>query len=84
MESSTRTGKPESTEAHDEVVRGQKGNPLFRIRHQRGSITLLLPLERLSKESLREARNFLAGLLQHATEQPSGNKGKNRRLWEGH
>jgi ParB family chromosome partitioning protein len=59
-----------STTVHDEVIRGHNGDPLFRIRHQHRSIAVLLPHERISKDSLQEIRTFLAGLLQNATLQP--------------
>jgi len=82
MDSSVRSRRRASATIHDEVVRGQNGDLLFRIRHQNRSIAVLLPNERVSKKSLQEIRQFLAGLLQHTTEQPSEIGEENRRMWE--
>jgi hypothetical protein len=64
------------------VVRGLDGDLLFRIRHQHRSIAVLLPNERVSKKSLQEIRTFLAGLLQHTTEQPLENGEENTPTWD--
>lgn len=82
MDSSTHPRRKASIIIRDEVVRGRNGDPLFRIRHQHRSIAVLLPNYRVSKQSLQEIRTFLAGLLQHTTEQPPEIGEENTRTWE--
>jgi ParB family transcriptional regulator, chromosome partitioning protein len=82
MDNSVHPKRKASTTLCDEVVRGLDGDPLFRIRHQHRSIAVLLPNERVSKKSLQEIRTFLAGLLQHTTEQPLENGEENTPTWD--
>jgi ParB family chromosome partitioning protein len=49
---------------HDVVVRGQNGAALFRIRHQRQWVALLLPLDRLGERTMRDISNAVTGILQ--------------------
>lgn len=37
---------------HDKVIHGKDGAPLFRIRHQRDSIVLILPMDKISAKTL--------------------------------
>ena len=52
--------------AHDEIVKDSRGIPLFRIRQQRNSISLLLPIEKVSALSLEKVRRALCCILQDA------------------
>jgi hypothetical protein len=79
-DNSPRPGRRATTGDHDEIVRGQDGDLLFRIRYQRRLIALQLPVDRVSKESLREIRGFFTELLQHETEQLSGNNGEREHM----
>jgi hypothetical protein len=49
---------------HDEVVMGDGGKPLFRIRQQRDSIALLLPVRQVSVRMLERVRDSTARILQ--------------------
>jgi len=48
---------------HDTVVSGGDGRPLFRIRHQSGTVALLLPSKLLSKNSLDSISQAVCNLL---------------------
>lgn len=52
--------------AHDEVVKAENGTPLFRIRHQRSSIAVLLPVERVSAATLESLRHAITVVLVQA------------------
>jgi hypothetical protein len=54
---------------HDVVVRAENGATLFRIRHQRESLALLLPLENVAERTLRDISDAVAGILQAASVQ---------------
>jgi ParB family chromosome partitioning protein len=54
---------------HDVVVRGDNGATLFRIRHQRDSVALLLPLENVAERTLRDISDAVAGILRAASVQ---------------
>lgn len=49
---------------HDEVVKANDGMPLFRIRHQRKTVALLLPAGKASSKSLERIRQAVAQILQ--------------------
>jgi ParB family chromosome partitioning protein len=57
-------GKKLKVQRHDEVVKDKNGAPLFRIRRQTNSIALLLPVEKLSPESLASIQQAIAAILQ--------------------
>lgn len=48
---------------HDEVVRDTAGAPLFRIRHQRASVAVLLPVRAVSADSLQRIRVAITAIL---------------------
>jgi ParB family transcriptional regulator, chromosome partitioning protein len=58
--------KPKSA-AHDEVVIGEDGEPLFRIRRQVGTIALILPITRVSARSLENIQRAVAQILQKSS-----------------
>jgi ParB family transcriptional regulator, chromosome partitioning protein len=51
-------------ETHDKVVRGDDGVPLFRVREQRESIALILPVNRISRAMLESIENAIADILE--------------------
>ncbi len=50
--------------SRDEVVLGVGGNPLFRVRQQRGSVALVFPSSRISAASLARIRTAAANILE--------------------
>lgn len=56
----------------DDVVTGDDGAPLFRIRQQHTSILLVLPVRRMSARGLDDIRNAVSGILQRETRQVIG------------
>ena len=56
-------GRRVGTKLRDEVVKGSSGAPLFRIKQQRSTVAILLPLEGLSAESMRKIRSALVDVL---------------------
>lgn len=55
--------------ARDEVVAGNDGEPLFRIRRLNACVSLMLPTERASDRVLDSIRRFVADVLQDASAQ---------------
>lgn len=55
--------KPIARHAH-EVICDEKGKPLFRVRHERKAIALLLPVDRVSATMLKEICSGVLTLLQ--------------------
>jgi ParB family chromosome partitioning protein len=51
----------------DEVIFDEQGRPLFRVRHERTTIALLLPPDRVSATTLKEVCSHLKMLLQRDT-----------------
>jgi hypothetical protein len=63
---------------HDVVVRGDNGAKLFRIRHQRNWVALLLPLENVGEPTMREISNAVARILQAESTQVADSTGTTR------
>jgi hypothetical protein len=61
--SSTRGRKVRST-VRDDIVTGQNGLPLFRIKFRHNAVALWLPARRVSLERLVKVRHAIAGILQ--------------------
>jgi ParB family chromosome partitioning protein len=57
-----------SRAVRNEVVKGYSGAPLFRIRHQGNSVTLLLPVEKVSAKDLSRIGSVIADILQETDE----------------
>ncbi len=55
--------KPVARRAH-EVICDEKGKPLFRVRHERRAIALLLPVDRVSAGTLKEVCGTVRALMQ--------------------
>jgi ParB family chromosome partitioning protein len=68
-------GRKVPARAHDEVVKDDNGEPLFRIRQQSSAIALLLPLEKISARILDDIRDAVAGILQTANAQTADRAG---------
>jgi ParB family chromosome partitioning protein len=64
-------GRKPKPQRHDVVVRSENGAALFRIRHQRDSVALLLPIEKVAERTLREISAAVATILQAASVQVS-------------
>jgi ParB family transcriptional regulator, chromosome partitioning protein len=54
---------------HDEVVKDNRGNPLFRISIRRKDVAILLPATLLSNAALSEIKRQVSLVLQHARSQ---------------
>jgi ParB family chromosome partitioning protein len=52
---------------HDQVIEGEDGTPLFRVRHQQDSIALLLPLDKTSAKTLDAIQHAVARILTTST-----------------
>lgn len=63
---------------HDVVVRGENGATLFRIRHQRDAVALVLPLESVAERTLRDISDAVAGILQAASVQAAASMANTR------
>ncbi len=57
-------GRKPSAKHAQEVICDDKGAPLFRVRHERRAIALLLPVDRVSAVMLKEVYGSVRGLLQ--------------------
>jgi ParB family chromosome partitioning protein len=67
-------GRPKVSR-HDEVVKDTLGHPLYRIRHLRNSIALLLPAERVSTTQLARIHEAILLVLQDDGVNDSGRNG---------
>jgi len=52
---------------HDDVIKDNQGAPLFRIRHYRDSIAIVLSSVKVSASALQEIRNAVADILLEST-----------------
>jgi hypothetical protein len=66
MHSSSGKGTAIKKVAHDEVVVGQAGHPLFRIRYQRKAVALVVPAGKLSEQRLASLRSVVKEFLESA------------------
>jgi hypothetical protein len=66
---SSAQGRKLKIQRHDVVVRGADGTALFRIRHQRDTIALLLPLDHVGERTLRNISDAVAAVLRGASAQ---------------
>jgi ParB family chromosome partitioning protein len=57
-------GRKVKVKPHDEVVHGSDGRPLFRIRQQRKTIALLLPVQNVSAVAMKTISRAIADTLQ--------------------
>jgi len=61
------TGRKPITRHTHEVICDEKGKPLFRVRHERRAIALLLPIDRVSSLVLKQVCGSVRALLQSET-----------------
>jgi ParB family transcriptional regulator, chromosome partitioning protein len=62
-------GPKVKTPRHDEVVCGNNGKPLFRIRHQSNAVSLLIPISKVSAVSLTRLCTAVSQVLQQEISQ---------------
>jgi hypothetical protein len=62
LTSAVRGRKPREA-AHDTVITDEQGTPLFRVRRQRHSIALIVPIQHMSADSLESIQSALATIL---------------------
>jgi hypothetical protein len=75
----TPKGRKARAGAHDEVVK-DRGNPLFRIKHQRRSIAIVVPVEKISASTLVEIREAITGILRDNSEAVAVSSNSNSRI----
>ncbi len=63
-------GRKPKASKNDRVVKGRNGRPLFRIKHQRRSIAIFLPVERTQAKVLEEIERVLVNILDECAVQP--------------
>jgi ParB family chromosome partitioning protein len=63
------SGRKLKMKTRDDVVKDRSGTPLFRIRQQSNSISLVLPLERISAQVMVDLREAVAAILQREQDQ---------------
>jgi ParB family chromosome partitioning protein len=69
---SSTPGRKPTTRAQDKVVRDHGGTPLFRVKHQRKSISLVLPIEKVSADALSQIETAIAATLDPGRSRPAG------------
>jgi ParB family chromosome partitioning protein len=74
--SASAEGRKPRSKVHDEIVNDRLGQPLFRIRQQRDTIALLLPVNKVSARTLESIRGCVADLLQVASAQATNSHRK--------
>jgi hypothetical protein len=67
--SASSKGRKLAPRYHDVVVHDDQGAPLFRIRHQRHSVALLLPLDAVAEHTMRQITIAVSEVLQAANAQ---------------
>lgn len=60
--SSSITGRKPKVVGHDRVAKDSAGSPLVRIRHQRNSISIVLPIEKVSAKTLHAIERSVVDL----------------------
>jgi ParB family chromosome partitioning protein len=71
LRAATAKGRKLKRPQHDIVIRGDSGTKLFRIRHQRDLVALLLPLESLAEQTLTDITAAVSRILHAAIVQPA-------------
>jgi ParB family chromosome partitioning protein len=76
-------GRKPKAKTQDEVVKDDSGAPLFRISRRRNSVALLLPVEKLSAQTMDNIRHTIADILQSRGAQAAdrGGPGPRRKGW---
>ncbi len=63
----TGSGRKPRPSSLDTVIKARNGDPLFRVRHRRASISLILRVDRVSKAALEDIQRSLAHILEGQT-----------------
>lgn len=58
-------GRKPKPSAHDQVIKADNGVPLFRVRQQRTSVALILPLELVTKAAMEDIQHTVAVILEN-------------------
>lgn len=58
------SGRKTKPKPHDEVILDQQGRPLFRIRQQRSSMAILLPINKVSANTMKAVSRAISDALQ--------------------
>lgn len=61
-------GRKPKPAARDVVVKGNNGEPLFRVRHQTNTIAILLPVTRVSEDMFGRIRRDIAKVMEQSKE----------------
>ncbi len=64
--------KPRAAAPHDDVVKDDRGNPLFRIRKLRNYVGLLLPVDSVSEEKMSRIRLEVSSILHSPADSAAG------------
>ena len=67
-------GRKPRPAAHDDVVTAGDGRPLFRIRHQRNSVAIVLPSTKVSAATLGRVRRAITEILQDSSLQDASSQ----------
>lgn len=59
-------GRKPKSKALDEVVKGRNGAPLFRISQRSNAVALLLPVDKVSVQTMKRIRGAVVDILDHA------------------
>ena len=73
------TGRRPRMSGHDQVVKGDDGAVLFRMRRQISSVALILPLDKISSSALQDIQSAVANIMQSAASFSS--HPQERRVW---
>ena len=69
-------GRKLRSKPHDEIIRDGEGNPLFRVRHHRSALAILLPIGKISVTSMKIICGAIADALQGAYNSDISSEGK--------
>lgn len=67
-------GRRARTTPHDQVIKNDRGRPLYRIRRLRNHVALLLPVERVPVSTLSAIQKTLAEILQATSSADNGSR----------
>lgn len=71
-------GKKLAPRQHDFIVRDDRSAPLFRIRHQRETVAILLPLDAVTERAMRDISGAIVHILQAANTQVADSTASSR------
>ena len=65
-------GRGPRKQSHDTIVKGEDGEPLFRVRHQTNTVAILLPVARVSEDMIERIRRDIVKIMEQPQERPGG------------